>query len=116
MKRSAKLAILGVALAFVLAGLAGLTARSGRAKPGEHSVTLSWQPPANAKAEKVIGYNVYRGIKPGGPYAIQASRVPTPGYVDKNVESGKTYYYVITSVDESGHESKQSQEIRTTIP
>ena len=111
MKRSTKLIVQGCALVWVLGGVAGLAA--GR---GEHRVTLSWQPPANAQAEKVVGYNVYRSKKTGGPYEIQASRVPTPTYVDKNVKSGKTYYYVITSVDESGRESKQSEEIRTTVP
>jgi fibronectin type 3 domain-containing protein len=114
MKRPAKLIVLGCALVFVLGEVPCLAA--GRGNSGEHHVTLSWHPPANAKAEKVVGYNVYRSTKAGGPYEIQASRVPTSTYVDKNVKSGKTYYYVITSVDESGRESKQSEEIRTTVP
>jgi fibronectin type 3 domain-containing protein len=116
MNRSAKLTTLAIALALVSAAFAGPAARPSCAKPPGHSVTLHWQPPVNAQVQKIIGYNVYRRMESGGPYTILASRVPTPTYVDKDVESGKTYYYVVTSVDESGRESKLSQEIRTTVP
>jgi len=34
-----------------------------------------------------------------------ASGVPEPHYSDATVSSGKTYYYVVTSVDAAGHES-----------
>ena len=117
MEPSRKPIVVGIALALMIEAFAATAAaQSGRGNPGEHHVTLSWQPPVNAKSEKVVGYNVYRSAQPGGPDTIQASRVPTPTYVDKNVESGKTYYYVITSIDESGRESRQSQEIRATVP
>lgn len=78
-----------------------------------HSVTLTW----TASKSQVKGYNVYRGVKPRGPYLkINPSLVEGLTYVDRDVKSGKTYYYVTRSVDADGRESVNSSEIAATIP
>jgi hypothetical protein len=79
-----------------------------------HSVDLSWNA---STSEDVIGYNVYRGHKSGGPYSkinsvLDASLV----YTDTSVTDGKTYYYVTTAVDSHNEESAYSNEAQATIP
>jgi hypothetical protein len=81
--------------------------------PVQHSVTLSW----TASTSTVAGYNVYRGTTSGGPYVkINSSLVTTLGYSDTTVQSGTTYFYVVTSVDSSGNESPDSNEASAPIP
>jgi hypothetical protein len=79
-----------------------------------HSVDLNWDA---STGNGVVGYNVYRGGAPGGPYskinsALDASTV----YTDNNVTSGQTYYYVTTAVDGSGNESGYSNQAQAVIP
>lgn len=78
-----------------------------------HSVTVTWK----ASKSTVTGYNVYRGTKSGGPYSrINRDLVQGLSYQDREVKSGKTYYYVTRSVDADGLESTNSTEIAATIP
>ena len=78
-----------------------------------HSVTLTWK----ASKSAVKGYNVYRGTKSGGPYSrINPDLVPGLSYKDRDVKSGKTYYYVTRSVDVDDRESINSSEITATVP
>ena len=79
-----------------------------------HSVTLSWQQPPSIVAFQ--GYNIYRAETSGGPYKLIASGVVNPKYVDSDVSSRKTYYYVVTTVDTSGGESRNSVEIAAKVP
>jgi fibronectin type 3 domain-containing protein len=65
----------------------------------------------------VVGYNVYRGIQSGGPYMRINSLLEAPAsYVDYTVQSGCTYYYVVTAVDSNGLESAYSNEVVAVIP
>ena len=80
-----------------------------------HSVTLMWEAPA-APGVSVVGYNVYRSTTSGKQFVKIASRVPGPPYEDRLVVSGHTYFYVVTALDQAGHESRFSGEIRATIP
>lgn len=78
-----------------------------------HSVDLSW----NASTSQVIGYNVYRGAQSGGPYTmINPVLEASTNFVDSNVQSGGTYYYVVTSVDSSSHESTYSNQAQASVP
>ena len=78
-----------------------------------HSVTLTW----TASISTVAGYNVYRSTVSGGPYTKVNSTVDaTTTYVDAAVQSGLAYFYVVTSVDSSGVESVNSNEVSATIP
>ncbi len=78
-----------------------------------HSAALSWDPSTST----VAGYNVYRGAVSGGPYAkLTGSLDGSTAYTDTSVQSGATYYYVVTAVDSSGDESTYSNEAAAVIP
>jgi hypothetical protein len=80
----------------------------------QHSVTLNW---SASSSSTVIGYNVYRGGQSGGPYAkINPALNPGTSEVDTTVQSGSTYYYVVTSVDSSGLESGYSNQTVAIVP
>ena len=97
----------------VLSGCAGSPAVQVLPPPVSYSVSLDWNPSTSA----VSGYNVYRGTVSGGPYTqINPSLVTTTQYQDSDVESGQTYYYVVTSVDSSNVESAYSNQTSATIP
>jgi fibronectin type 3 domain-containing protein len=106
----------GVLLAVLLVGLSKPGGLLFAAKPKPHSVTLTWNAAPPIKGSTVAGYNILRGTKSGGPYSKIASRVPGLTYVDHTVNAHKTYFYVVTAVDQVGHESKFSQEIKAVIP
>ena len=79
-----------------------------------HGVDLSWDPSPSS----VIGYNIYRGTAPGGPYPLKLTSSPQPGasFSDNTVLSGTTYYYVATSVDANSVESSYSNQLTMVIP
>jgi hypothetical protein len=86
---------------------------TGAAQSTQHSVSLSW----NASSGSVAGYNVYRGTVSGGPYSkLNSSLQATTTYTDSTVLSGKTYYYVATSVGSSGAESSFSSQVVASVP
>jgi hypothetical protein len=83
------------------------------APPPVHSVDLSWGPSPSV----VVGYNVFRGTKSGGPYTkINPVLNAGSSYTDNAIQAGLTYYYVTTSVDASGMESGYSNEVQALIP
>jgi hypothetical protein len=78
-----------------------------------HRVTLCWRP-ANAG---VVGYNIYRGLEPIGPYTkINSNPSPTATFTDSSVEAGLTYYYIATAVNKHGRESKYSNQVQVRVP
>ena len=78
-----------------------------------HSAALSW----TASTSTVSGYNVYRGTVNGGPYTlINPSLLTGLSYTDTNVQSGATYYYVTTAVDNGGVQSLNSNQVTAVIP
>jgi len=79
-----------------------------------HSVALSW----DASPSQVVGYNVYRGVIPGGPYMskLTSTLQPTTTFVDDTVVPGTTYYYVATAVDQDSVESVYSNQITAVVP
>jgi hypothetical protein len=78
-----------------------------------HSVSLAWSPSSST----VAGYNVYRSVVSGGPYSkLDSSIVTTDTYTDSTVQSGQTYYFVVTSVTAAGVESPDSAQVSVTIP
>jgi fibronectin type 3 domain-containing protein len=88
-------------------------AGDGTQSSGAHSVALSWNPSTST----VIGYNVYRGTRSGGPYSkLNSSLLSGNAYTDPNVQSGTTYYYVSTAVDSSNVESTYSNQATAAIP
>jgi hypothetical protein len=80
--------------------------------PPQHDVSLTWNPGSGA-----VGYNVYRGGNPGGPYGrINSVLDASATYSDTGVQAGQTYYYVATAVDGSGMESAYSNEVQAVVP
>jgi hypothetical protein len=96
----------------VLALAAGLACHS----KAPHSVTLTWQASKPAAGASVVGYNIYRRTKADVRYTRIAERVQNPPYVDRQVVSGQTYVYSVTAVDQSGRESRLSENIQAVIP
>lgn len=84
------------------------------AAAGSHSVALTWNASSSGA---VIGYNIYRGTVAGGPYSkINTSIESSTAFSDTAVSGGKTYYYVVTSVDGGGNESGYSSQVKAIIP
>ena len=80
---------------------------------GAHSVTLSW----HSTAAAVLGYNVYRAVASRGPYTrMNSSPHPKTTFTDASVFSGETYFYMTTSVNKNGTESKYSNQVQVRIP
>jgi Abnormal spindle-like microcephaly-assoc'd, ASPM-SPD-2-Hydin len=81
--------------------------------PIVHSVSLSWSDGDTG----VTGYNTYVASVSGGPY-LKLTATPTAGtsYVDSSVQSGRTYYYVVTALDSTNQESTYSSEIAAIVP
>lgn len=87
-----------------------------RPTPGPHGVTLTWRPPPPKAGITIVGYNVYRRTDLGGPFVKIADHVSQSAYEDTLVSSGRTYIYAVTSVDQSGRESRYSTLTRATVP
>ncbi|HUH63763.1 MAG TPA: hypothetical protein VLZ50_12220 [Terracidiphilus sp.] len=95
----------------------GLAAVATLPEPGaaeaQTSIDLSWQPDSEAD---LAGYIVYRRedgeewqrISPVQPVAA-------PAFHDAHVETGRTYIYAVSAIDEKGHESAKSAEARETV-
>src|SRR5947207_913352 len=79
----------------------------------QHSVNLSWQ----ASTSSVAGYNIYRGTQSSGPFAkLNSTIISGISFSDSTVQSGATYYYAATSVDDNNLESGHSNIAIATIP
>jgi fibronectin type 3 domain-containing protein len=60
---------------------------------------------------------VYRGTVSGGPYGqINSALTAGTNDTDTTVQSGYTYYYVVTAVDSNGSESVFSSQVQAAIP
>lgn len=69
---------------------------TGVAATTAHSVALSWNPTSSG----TTGYNVYVGSNSGGPYSrLTPTPVTASAYLDTNVVSGDSYYYVVTALN-----------------
>jgi hypothetical protein len=78
-----------------------------------HVVFLSWGP----SASPVIGYNVYRTTKPGKGYdLLNDSPIQDTSYTDTTAKNGKSYFYVVTAVDNENVQSDFSNEVAADVP
>jgi hypothetical protein len=81
--------------------------------PVAHAVDLNW----NASTSAVDGYRVYRSTQSGGGFQLmRSSLVPVLVFTDNSVQSGQTYFYVVTAVDAQGVESALSNEATAAVP
>jgi hypothetical protein len=80
----------------------------------QHSVSLGWN---TSTSSNVVGYNIYRETSLGGSATrINSALDATPFDTDSTVQSGQTYYYVVTAVDSAGTESSYSNQVQAVIP
>ena len=83
----------------------------------QHSVSLVW---AASTSPSIAGYYVYRSTTAGTGYGkLNSSSTVSPSstqYTDSTVQSGQTYYYVVTAVNSSNVESADSNQTVATIP
>ena len=80
---------------------------------GNIEVDLTW----SASTTTVAGYNVYRSTISGGPYTkLTLNPVTVSYYADVTVQSGTTYYYVVTAISTAGLESGFSNEAIAAVP
>jgi len=101
-------------LNIVTVGPAELQAQSGL----ERKVILTWEnnfeTNVSIAQDTFIGYNIYRNTMPNVPidsaYLINSNPINDSNYEDTDVLNGTAYYYVITTVYESG-ESLPSNEV-----
>jgi hypothetical protein len=103
-------------LAVVLASCCACASGGGgnHLQPAQHSVHLSWI----ASTSDVLGYNIYRGTTHSGPYPVKLNSSALQGttFTDSTVNSGVTYFYVVTAEDGSHVQSDYSNEVMAAIP
>jgi len=84
---------------------------------GDATIHVLWSSVAGGT---IAGYNIYRATAATGPFAkLTATPVPASGplvYVDRDVQPGVTYYYVVTAVDVGGNESPASATTSARLP
>ena len=81
--------------------------------PVQHAVALSWNA---SPSTNVVSYSMYRSTISGSSYGLAASAIGGLSYLDQSVQTGTTYYYVVTAVDDQGRESSDSRETKVVIP
>ncbi|MHA6480389.1 glycoside hydrolase family 9 protein [Paenibacillus sp. strain BS8-2] len=80
------------------------------AEAGAGVVTLAWAP-----AEGTQSFLIKRSLIDGGPYETIAEDVIELAYVDQTVENGKTYFYIVTAVNEAGESEASAQASATPL-
>jgi hypothetical protein len=81
--------------------------------PATSSTTLTWN--ANTESD-LAGYKIYRATTSGGygaPIATAPGNITT--YIAGGLQSGTTYFFVITAYDSTGNESPRSNEVSKSI-
>jgi Abnormal spindle-like microcephaly-assoc'd, ASPM-SPD-2-Hydin len=80
----------------------------------EHSVYVTWD---ESKSRHVVGYNLFRGTKSGGPYKkINQRLISGTHYTDDGLLNGMEYFYVATAVNSKGRQSVYSKQVHVRIP
>ncbi len=94
--------------------LSGTGSQTGSQTPAvQHTVDLAWAPSSSS----VTGYFTYRGSQSGGPYSkLNSSPSTDTSYSDSTVQSGQTYYYVVTSLGTDSVESAFSNQATAVVP
>jgi fibronectin type 3 domain-containing protein len=73
---------------------------------GNATVSLAWNAVAGSS------YNLYRSYVSGGGWEkINSAPLTGTTYTDNNLQNARKYYYVVTSLDAAGNESKPSNEV-----
>lgn len=106
-----------ILLIILVAGFLLFQAFSGKIK-ADGQADLSWNP--NTEAD-VSGYRIYYGTSPRnadcppGGYTDNIDVHKVTNYNISNLKNGETYYFSVTSYNNSGKESCFSEEMKKTI-
>jgi hypothetical protein len=83
---------------------------------GPHRVDLTWGAPSKSPVQ-IVGYNIYRSSDGDSSYhLLNSSPVKETKYVDTLIQSGRTYHYIVRSIDFRGVESSPSNMSTVTVP
>ena len=74
------------------------------ASAGKKKVTLSWTASAGASS-----YKVKRATVSGGPYTTIATGLTATSYVNTGLQTGTTYYFVVTAMNAIGESGASNQ-------
>jgi predicted phage tail protein len=78
------------------------------------SVELTWT--INTEAD-LAGYDVYRSDEPGTTgQKLNSETLLVPTFRDMSVVPGKSYFYRVRAVDQSGNESAPSSTVEAAVP
>ena len=75
------------------------------------SITVSWSASASAS-----GYNIYRGVKPGGEGTIPIASANGTTHRDSHLSTKPVYFYKVTAVNSCGESARSSEEASKTPP
>ena len=78
----------------------------------EGEITILWD---RSDDKTIKYYNVYRSEEKEGTYTLIKGELASLGYVDRNVEMDKTYYYKISAIDVTGNESEKSDAVEGSL-
>ena len=79
-------------------------------------IQLSWNPPVS-EDDPIAGYNIYRSQEGSSQFQLLNQSLNSPtAYTDSTVQTGQTYNYYVTSVDNSGMESTPSNTTSVAVP
>jgi len=80
----------------------------------DSQIDLTWDPPSDWGGDKE-GYRIYRSTSSGGSYTqIDSVGASTTSYSDTGLNSGTTYYYVVTAYNSVGESSYSNEDSATT--
>ncbi len=85
----------------------GLTATAGTG-----AIQVAWSPNTE---DDLRGYYVYRSAT-GGAFERIGDLLPTPYYADRAIQTGVTYRYSISAMDQKGNESARTEPAEATAP
>lgn len=100
--------LLGLILAALCLGCGGSASTSTTVVTKEAIVTLSWDAPADAATNPIVGYNIYRATGGSSYQLLNGSVNRSTEYEDTTTVIGQSYSYEVTSVNQYGVESVPS--------
>ncbi len=85
-----------------------------KASPGAERVLVSWK----SGGGSTVGFNVYRSTTATVALTAPrngATRLTGTSFLDRSITDGRTYWYVVQSVDAAGHKA-QSPVVKVVVP
>jgi large repetitive protein len=84
--------------------------------PSKTSIQLDWSDNPNA-AFNETGFEIYRATAHGGPYTyVGVTGADVLTYLDQNLPSGKTFYYIVRAINNTSAAPTNSNEASATTP